>query len=227
MKTAIICIIGLVGSWAVGPRVRLFDRADLGSSLRTTTDESGYFALPLTALPRSMVLLDGAVGSGGGAGSGGAADPWNGVAPLHGVSKARWSPQAGRREWDPLPGGGLGYRRGSGLRADGLGSGAGPLGRPGFPNGRRAGRDPGPAAVLPASREGASGGLLGDVNREGQVDLADARPIETYPGDPSDVSLPEGIGAPEGAEKCWLTTLREIPTLSEPRIARSPRPLPR
>ena len=41
---------------------------------------------------------------------------------------------------------------------------------------------------------------LGDVNGDGQVDLADARLIEAYHADPSDPSLPEGIGAPVGAE---------------------------
>ena len=76
MKTGIVCIIGLVGSWghtgaepllegrvllasekpAAGARVQLFDRGDLGRSLSATTDESGYFALPLTALHRAAPL---------------------------------------------------------------------------------------------------------------------------------------------------------------------------
>ena len=49
------------GAPASGARVRLFDSADLGRSLLSTTDESGYFALPLTAfraapLPARMQL---------------------------------------------------------------------------------------------------------------------------------------------------------------------------
>ena len=44
------------GAPAAGARVRLFDSADLGRSLRVTTDESGYFALPLTALHRAAPL---------------------------------------------------------------------------------------------------------------------------------------------------------------------------
>ncbi len=44
------------GQPAAGARVRLFDSADLGRSLRVTTDESGYFALPLTALHRAAPL---------------------------------------------------------------------------------------------------------------------------------------------------------------------------
>ena len=44
------------GAPAAGARVRLFDRGDLGRSLRATTDESGYFALPLTALHRAAPL---------------------------------------------------------------------------------------------------------------------------------------------------------------------------
>ena len=42
------------GAPAAGARVRLF--AELGRSLRVTTDESGYFALPLTALRRAAPL---------------------------------------------------------------------------------------------------------------------------------------------------------------------------
>ena len=42
------------GAPAAGARVRLF--ADLGRSLRATTDESGYFALPLNALRKAAPL---------------------------------------------------------------------------------------------------------------------------------------------------------------------------
>ena len=38
------------GATPAGVQVRLFDIADLGSSLGAATDESGYFALPLNAL---------------------------------------------------------------------------------------------------------------------------------------------------------------------------------
>ena len=44
---------------------------------------------------------------------------------------------------------------------------------------------------------------LGDVNGDGQVDLTDARLIEAFHADPSDASLPAGIGAPVGTE-AWL-----------------------
>ena len=71
MKTAIICIIGLVGSWGhakaesliegrvrldsgapvAGAQVLLFDLADLRAApLAATTDRSGHFALPLATL---------------------------------------------------------------------------------------------------------------------------------------------------------------------------------
>ena len=52
---------------------------------------------------------------------------------------------------------GFGPRRGAVLRADGLGTGAGPLRRPGLPGGGRTGRDSGSAAVIPSSRESAGG----------------------------------------------------------------------
>ena len=49
---------------------------------------------------------------------------------------------------------GSGPRQGPGLRADGLGSGADPLRRPGLPGRGRARRDPGSTAVIPSSRKG-------------------------------------------------------------------------
>ena len=71
MKRVIGCLLALVcaaggepllegrvllasGQPAAGARVRLF--AELGRSLGATTDESGYFALPLTALGRAAPL---------------------------------------------------------------------------------------------------------------------------------------------------------------------------
>ena len=80
MRSIIGCLIGLIlvgnasaeplveglvrlasGQPVVGAQVRLFDTTDLSRSIRTTTDESGYFALPLaalspTALPQQFYL---------------------------------------------------------------------------------------------------------------------------------------------------------------------------
>ena len=44
------------GELAAGVQVRLFGSADLGRSLAAATDESGYFALPLTALHQAGAL---------------------------------------------------------------------------------------------------------------------------------------------------------------------------
>ena len=154
-------------------------------------------------LTRSMVLLDGAVGSAGGAGSGGATAPARGEGLFYGLTV-----------WGP---------------------GLVPYVDPAF----RVGAGPveiqvQPLSSLPRGKVAVAGGLLGDVNRDGrvdladalliasysedptlslgngditlgdvdgdgQVDLADARLIEAYHADPSDPSLPQGIGAPVGA----------------------------
>ena len=154
-------------------------------------------------LTRSMVLLDGPVGSAGGAGSGGAMAPARGEGLFYGLTV-----------WGP---------------------GLVPYVDPAF----RVGAGPveiqvQPLSSLPRGKVAVAGGLLGDVNRDGrvdladalliasysedptlslgngditlgdvdgdgQVDLADARLIEAYHADPSDPSLPQGIGAPVGA----------------------------
>ncbi len=154
-------------------------------------------------LTRSMVLLDGAVGLGGGGGSARAAAPPRGKGPVYGltVSGPGLVPYV-----DPA------FRMGGGpveIQVQPLSS---------LPRGKvaaggllgdvnRDGRVDLADALLVASYSEdptlslANGDLtLGDVNRDGQVDLADARLIEAYHADPSDASLPEGIGAPVGAE---------------------------
>ena len=69
MRSIIGCLVGLVsvgdasaesliegwvrlasGQPAIGAQVRLFVATDLSRSTRATTDENGYFALPLAAL---------------------------------------------------------------------------------------------------------------------------------------------------------------------------------
>ena len=49
---------------------------------------------------------------------------------------------------------------------------------------------------------------LGDVNADGEVGLADAYLIATYLNDPSDPSLPAGIGEPVGPAASLSPTLR-------------------
>ncbi len=64
-----------------------------------------------------------------------------------------------------------------------------------------------PLSSLPRGKVAVAGGLLGDVDGNGRVDLADARLIEAYHADPSDPSLPEGIGAPR-----WPRRIRRCST---------------
>ena len=182
-------------------------------------------------LTRSMVLLDGPVGSAGPAASGGAtsagpqgiegaADPSSRTAPAVATGSGSW-----------VPPGGQGQVYGLTVTGPGLI----PYVDPAFPVGD------GPVEIqvetLANLSRGkvAAGGLLGDVdgngqvdlsdallvasysedpslsipngditlgdvNRDGQVDLADARLIVAYHADPSDLSLPDGIGAPVGAD---------------------------
>ena len=312
------------GATPAGVQVRLFDIADLGSSLGATTDESGYFALPLTALrkaaplpahmqlgqnypnpfnpstiipyqlpaptrvrlevfnilgqrvatlvdgqqtagfhtatwnaadasgrgvatgvylyrllaggerlTRSMVLLDGAVGSAGGAGSGGAAgtsagrqgiedaaDPSSRTARAVATGSGSWVPPGGQGQVYGLTVTGPGlipyvdpaFRVGDGpveIRVETLAS---------LPRGKMAAGgllgdvdnngqvDLSDALLVASYSEDPSLSIpngditLGDVNRDGQVDLADARLIVAYHADPSDLSLPDGIGAPVGAD---------------------------
>ena len=281
------------GAPAVGARVRLF--AELGRSLRVTTDESGYFALPLKALrraaplparlqlgqnypnpfnpstiipyqlpaparvrlevfnilgqrvatlvygerpagfhtatwnatdasgrgvgsgvylyrllgggerlTRSMVLLDGPVVAAGGGGSGGARASARSEGPFYGLivsgpGLVPWVEPAFRVEGGPVD---IQVQPLSSLPRGKALAGGGLLGDVDG-NGRVDLAD----ALLVASYSEAptlslpTGDIsLGDVNGDGQVDLADARLIEAYHADPSDPSLPEGIGAPVGAE---------------------------
>ena len=280
------------GDPAAGARVRLF--ADLGRSLGATADESGYFALPLTALrkaaplparlqlgqnypnpfnpstiipyqlpapvrvrlevfnilgqrvatlvdgerpagfhtatwnatdasgrgvasgvylyrllgggerlTRSMVLLDGPVVPAGGRGSGGAMAPARGEGPFYGLTVSGpglvpYVDPAFRVGGEPVE---IQVQPLSSLPRAKVASG-GLLG-----DVNRDGQVDLADALLVASYSEdptlslANGDItLGDVNRDGQVDLADARLIEAYHADPSDPSLPQGIGAPVGAE---------------------------
>ena len=171
-------------------------------------------------LTRSMVLLDGPVGSAGGAGSGGAAgtagqaaergtDPWGGA-----VGSTGEPASAGQLPGNAAVGGGSeGTANPSGRSA-----GAGGTGLEKWTSARGEGHlygltVSGPGLVPwvdPAFRVGgelveiqvetlaglprgkmASGGLLGDVNRDGRVDLADALLIASYSEDPT-LSLGNG-----------------------------------
>ena len=189
-------------------------------------------------LTRSMVLLDGAVGSGGGTGSGGTgkpapgsgadagsfggADSWSGAGggtfgdaagpgdgqgeearaafPAAGTASAGRAgagfegavdPSGGAAgvgasgPWAPTPGEGPVY----GLTVSG--PGLVPYVDPAF----RVGGEPVEIQVQPLSSlprgKVAAGGLLGDVNRDGRVDLADALLIASYSEDPT-LSLGNG-----------------------------------
>ena len=158
-------------------------------------------------LTRSMVMLDGPVVAGGGGGSGGAATPARGEGQLYRLTV--WGP--GLVPYvDPA------FRVGGGpveIQVQPLSS---------LPRGKvasggllgdvnRDGRVDLADALLiasysedPALSLGNGDISLGDVNQDGQVDLTDARLIEAYHADPSDASLPEGIGAPVGAETAML-----------------------
>ena len=167
-------------------------------------------------LTRSMVLLDGPGVPGGGGGSGGAvtaADPWRastaGPAAAGGAVGAasgsgsasgsagagsesttdpsgRTAGAAGPEAWIPANGEGQLY----GLTV--WGPGMVPYVDPAF----RVGRGPveirvQPLSSLPRGKALAGGGLLGDVNRDGRVDLADALLIASYSEDPA-LSLGNG-----------------------------------
>ena len=307
------------GATPAGVQVRLFDIADLGSSLGATTDESGYFALPLNALrraaslpahiqlgqnypnpfnpstiipyqlptparvrlevfnilgqrvttlvdgkqaagfhtatwnatdasgrgvatgvylyrllaggerlTRSMVLLDGPVGSAGIAPSGGgtsaspgtdgAADPSGRTAGA--IASGSWAPAGHQGQVYGLTVTGPGlipyvdpaFRVEDGpveIQVQTLAS---------LPRGKMAAGgllgdvdgngqvDLSDALLVASYSEDPSLSIpngditLGDVNRDGQVGLADARLIVAYHADPSDLSLPDGIGAPVGAD---------------------------
>ena len=304
------------GATPAGVQVRLFDIADLGRSLHATTDESGYFALPLNALrqtaslpahiqlgqnypnpfnpstiipyqlpaptrvrlevfnilgqrvatlvdgkhaagfhtatwnatdasgrgvatgvylyrllaggerlTRSMLLLDGAMGSAATASSGGATSA--GPQGTDGAAdpSGRTAGAIASGSW--VPAGGQGQVYGLTVTSPGLVPYVDPAfwvgGEPveiqvqtlaSLPRGKMApggllgdvdgnGRVDLSDALLVASYiEDPSLSIpngditLGDVNRDGQVDLADALLIVAYHVDPSDLSLPDGIGAP-------------------------------
>ena len=52
-----------------------------------------------------------------------------------------------------------------------------------------------------------TGGILGDVNGDGRVDLTDAHLIAAYLNDPSDPSLPPGIGQASGDRGAAITRI--------------------
>ena len=56
----------------------------------------------------------------------------------------------------------------------------------------------------PQAKTASSSGILGDVNAVGQIDLTDASLIAVYLNDPSDPSLPAGLGEPVGPS-AWLS----------------------
>ena len=237
------------GQPAAGARVRLF--AGLERSLRATTDESGYFALPLTALrkaaplparmhlgqnypnpfnpstiipyqlpvparvrlevfnilgQRVATLVDGERPAGFHTATWNATDA-SGRGVGSGVYLYRLLGGGERLTRSmvlldgpvvPAGGGGSG---GAGASARGEGklygliiSGPGlvPYVDPAF----RVGRGPveirvQPLSSLPRGKALAGGGLLGDVNRDGRVDLADALLIASYSEDPA-LSLGNG-----------------------------------
>ena len=155
-------------------------------------------------LTRSMVLLDGPVGSGGGGGSGGAATPAHAEGQLYGLTV--WGPglvpyvdPAFRVGGEPVE---IRVQPLSSLPRGKALAGGGLLG-----DVNRDGRVDLADALLiasysedPALSLGNGDLTLGDVDGDGQVDLADARLIEAYHADPSDPSLPQGIGAPVGTD---------------------------
>ena len=237
------------GAPAGGARVRLF--AELGRSLRVTTDESGYFAFPLTALRRAAplparlqlgqnypnpfnpstiipyqlpaparvrlevfnilgqrvaTLVDGERPAGFHTAA------WNATeASGRGVGSGVYLYRllgGGERltrsmvllDGPVVPGGGGGSGRSrASARGEGpfygltvWGPGLAPYVDPAF----RVGAGPveiqvQPLSSLPRGKALAGGGLLGDVDGNGRVDLADALLVASYSEDPT-LSLPNG-----------------------------------